>query len=93
VYVGGRLDRVLDRAQAQEACAGVDYAPFRTWKRCRDSVNRAAPPPITFRRALNRPAAGVTILGAGRSRKSRDFGYKALLLLCRHSAGPFTAPG
>jgi hypothetical protein len=28
VYVGGRLDHILDRAQAQEACAGVAYAPF-----------------------------------------------------------------
>jgi hypothetical protein len=28
VFVGGRLDRVLDRAQAQDACSGVAYAPF-----------------------------------------------------------------
>jgi hypothetical protein len=28
VYVGGRLDRTLDRAQAQDVCAGVAYAPF-----------------------------------------------------------------
>jgi hypothetical protein len=28
VYVGGRLDRVLDHTQAEEACAGVAYAPF-----------------------------------------------------------------
>jgi hypothetical protein len=28
VYVGGRLDRILDRAQAQDVCAGVAYAPF-----------------------------------------------------------------
>jgi hypothetical protein len=28
VYVGGRLDRILDHAQAQDICAGVAYAPF-----------------------------------------------------------------
>jgi hypothetical protein len=28
VYVGGRLDHILDRAQTQDACAGVAYAPF-----------------------------------------------------------------
>jgi hypothetical protein len=28
VYVGGRLDHILDRPQTQEACAGVAYAPF-----------------------------------------------------------------
>jgi hypothetical protein len=28
VFVGGRLDRILDRAQTPDACAGVAYAPF-----------------------------------------------------------------
>jgi hypothetical protein len=28
VFVGGRLDHILDHAQAQDVCAGVAYAPF-----------------------------------------------------------------